>query len=193
MLNSIWAAMIMIGIVVSVFTGNLSSLTNAFLDSATEAITVTIAMFGIMIFWTGIMKIAENSGLILSITSKINPLLAYLFPNLKKGSKALQYIATNMIANVLGLGWAATPAGLKAMEELQKLNKNKSVATKEMCMFLVINMSSLQIVTISVIAYRAQYNSINPSEIIAPGLLATLISTIAAVIFTKIMETFSKE
>ena len=188
MLNYLWAAMILIGIVVGVVTGNLEGITNAALDSATEAVTVAITMLGIMAMWTGLMRIAENSGMILAISQKMMPLLRFLFPDLRPKSKALEYISTNIIANVLGLGWAATPAGLKAMEELQKLNGDKKVASKEMCMFMIINMSSLQIVTISVLAYRAQYNSVSPSEIIGPGFLATLISTIFAVAYTKIME-----
>ena len=188
MLNYLWAAMILIGIAVGALAGNLDGITQAALDSAAEAVSVGITMLGIMALWTGLMRIAENSGMIIAIVKKMGPLLKFLFPDLKQGSKALQYISTNLIANVLGLGWAATPAGLKAMEELQKLNGGSDVASKEMCMFLIINMSSLQIVTISVLAYRAQYNSLSPSEIIGPGFLATLISTIFAVAYTKFME-----
>jgi len=188
MLNYLWAAMILIGITVSIITGNLEAITPAALDSATEAVTVAITMLGIMAMWTGLMRVAENSGMIAAISEKMGPLLRFLFPGLAPGSRALSYISTNLIANVLGLGWAATPAGLKAMEELQKINPEKKTASREMCMFMIINMSSLQIVTISVLAYRAQYNSISPSEIIGPGFFATLISTIFAVAYTKFME-----
>ncbi|MCL2574781.1 MAG: nucleoside recognition protein [Defluviitaleaceae bacterium] len=188
MLNYLWAAMILIGIIVSILTGNLEGITPAALDSATEAVTVAITMLGIMAMWTGLMRVAENSGMISAISKRMGPLLRYLFPALPENSRALTYISTNLIANVLGLGWAATPAGLKAMEELQKINPDKKTASREMCMFMIINMSSLQIVTISVLAYRAQYNSVSPSEIIGPGLLATLISTVFAVAYTKIME-----
>jgi len=188
MLNYLWAGMILIGIVVGAITGNLDGITQAALDSAGEAVTVAITMLGIMAMWTGLMRIAENSGMIVAITKKMGPLMRYLFPGLKGGTKAMEYMSTNLIANVLGLGWAATPAGLKAMEELQKLNHGSKTASREMCMFLIINMSSLQIVTISVLAYRAQYNSVNPSEIIGPGFLATLISTVFAVAYTKFME-----
>ncbi|MCL2415584.1 MAG: nucleoside recognition protein [Defluviitaleaceae bacterium] len=188
MLNYLWMGMIVIGIVVAAFTGNLSNITNAAVDSAREAVTVCITMLGIMAMWTGLMKIAETAGLVQAVSKKIMPLLRFLFPALEPGCKALSYISTNLIANVLGLGWAATPAGLKAMDELQKINPRKDTASPEMCMFMIVNMSSLQIITISVLAYRAQYNSANPSEIIGPGILATLISTIAAVTFAKIME-----
>ncbi|MCL2236545.1 MAG: nucleoside recognition protein [Defluviitaleaceae bacterium] len=188
MLNYLWAGMILIGIVVGVATGNLGDLTNAALNSAGEAVTVTITMLGVMALWTGLMRVAENAGMIKALADKMRPLLRYLFPGLDAKSKAMEYIATNMIANVLGLGWAATPSGLKAMEEMQSENPDKTTATKEMCMFMIINMSSLQIITISVLAYRAQYDSVNPSEIIGPGFLATLISTLAAVAYTKFME-----
>ena len=193
MLNYIWASMILIGIFVGMITGSLDSVGQSALDSATEAITVAIAMLGIMSLWTGLMKIAENSGLIDSLTNSMGFILKYLFPKFKKGSLVLKYISTNIIANILGLGWAATPAGLKAMEEMQKLNPNPERATKEMCMFLIINMSSLQLVTISVIAFRSQYGSNSPSEIIGPGILVTFISSIFAIIFAKIMERTSKE
>jgi len=188
MLNYLWMGMIVLGVVVAAFTGNLDAVTNAAVDSAKEAVMVCLTMLGIMAMWTGLMKIAENAGMVQAISQKMRPLLRFLFPRLREGSPALTYISTNMIANVLGLGWAATPAGLKAMEELQKINPDKSTASREMCMFMIVNMSSLQIVTISVLAYRAQYSSISPSEIIGPGILATSISTIAAVTFVKICE-----
>jgi len=145
-------------------------------------------MLGIVAMWSGLMKIAEESGMIDSLAKKMSPFLIFLFPELPKDCVAKKYISTNIIANILGLGWAATPAGLKAMEELQKLNKNKSVASNSMCMFLIINLSSLQLITVNILAYRSEYGSANPSEIIAPGILATLISTIAAIAFAKIME-----
>jgi len=188
MLNYLWAIMILLGIVVGAVTGNLDGITQAALDSSAEAITVGITMLGIMALWTGLMRIAENSGMILSISGKMGPVLRFLFPGLPPGSKALEYISTNLIANVMGLGWAATPAGLKAMEELQVLNRGSNTASKEMCMFLIVNMSSLQIVTISVLAYRTQYDSVSPSEIIGPGFLATLISTAFAIAYAKFME-----
>jgi len=188
MLNYLWAGMLLIGLLVGALTGNLSAMTPAVLESAGEAVTVALTMLGVMALWTGLMRVAEDAGLVMSIADKMRPLLRYLFPGLDQGSKAMNYMATNIIANVLGLGWAATPSGLKAMEELQRENPDKTTATKEMCMFMIINMSSLQIVTISVIAFRAQYDSASPSEIIGPGFLATLISTIAAIMYAKFME-----
>lgn len=188
MLNYLWGSMILIGILFSVFSGNLSNITNAAINSSREAVNICLTMLGILTMWTGLINIAEKSGLINSLAKKMMPLLKFLFPRLPEKSKAMQYICTNIIANMLGLSWAATPAGLKGMEELQKINPQKDIASREMCMFMIINMSSLQIVSINIIAYRVQYNSVNPSEIIGPGLFATFVSTIAAIIITKIFE-----
>lgn len=190
MLNYIWAGMILTGIVVGLITGNISEVTNAALESARAAVTLCITLLGIISMWTGLMAIAEKSGLIASLSRKMMPLLVYLFPELPKKSKAMEYISTNFIANVLGLGWASTPAGLKAMQEMQTLNDDKSRASNSMCMFMIINMSSLQLITVNVIAFRTQYGSENPSEIIGPAILATIFTTIVAVIFTKLCEVF---
>ena len=187
MLNYVWGIMILAGVLAAVFTGKLPDITTAAIESSGEAVSVCITMLGIVSMWSGLIKIAEKAGIVDTFTKKMAPAIKFLFPNLPIKSKAVKYISTNMVANILGLGWAATPAGLLAMEELQKLNKNKSVASRDMCTFLIINMSSLQLITINIISDRAIYNSANPSEIIVPGILATLVSTIAAVIFVKLM------
>ena len=180
--------MLGIGLLTGALTGRLSDVTNAAIDSSKEAVTLCLTMIGLIAMWTGLMKIAEKSGLVTALAEGMSPLLCWLFPDLPKQCKAMQHIATNLIANVLGLGWAATPAGIKAMQELQTFNKNKKVASRSMCMFMIINMSSLQLVTMTVVAYRAQYHSISPAEIIGPGLLVTLITTVVAVLFAKICE-----
>jgi len=185
--------MIIISIVVALFNGTMPVLTEAVIDSARDAVTLSVTMLGVVSMWTGFMKIGEDSGLISSLTKKMTPILRGLFPELKRGSKSLHYISVNVIANILGLGWAATPAGLKAMDELQKINPDKTRASKSMCMFMIFNMSSLQIVSINIIAYRSQFNSTNPAEIIGPGLLATAVSTAAGIIFAKIFGRFSKD
>lgn len=193
-MNYLWGLMIIIGVVFAAFNGTLPTVTEAALDSAKEAITLCITMMGVMSFWVGIMRIAEKSGIIDGATKKLRPCISFLFPKIPKEHPANKYIATNMIANVFGLGWAATPAGLKAMEELENINiqkngqKKSHIATKEMCTFLIINISSLQLIPVNIIAYRSQYGSVNPSAIIGPALLATSISTLAAVIFCKIMD-----
>ena len=191
MLNYLWAGMILTGIVVAAFTGRLDAVTNAAIESAKDAVTLCITMLGVISMWTGLMKIAEKSGLIKALSRRMVPVLKYLFPDLPVKSKAMEYISTNFIANILGLGWAATPAGIGAMEEMQKFNRDKAVASRSMCMFMIVNMSSLQLVTVNLLAYRAQYNSANPAEIIGPGIFATLISTAAGIIYAKIMERWS--
>lgn len=188
MLNYIWGGMILTGIVVAAFTGRMGEVTNGAVASAKEAVTISLTMLGVLSMWTGMMRIGEDAGLIKSLTNRLMPLLRRLFPRIPRGHKALEYIAANFIANLLGLGWAATPPGIKAMEELQRLNPHKKRASREMCMFMIINMSSLQLVSVNLLAYRAQYGSQNPSEIIGAGIFTTFISTIASIIFAKIME-----
>lgn len=188
MLNYIWAVMILVGILYAALTGNIAAVTDAALDSAGEAVSLCITMAGVMALWMGLMEVAQSSGLIEKLTRGIQPFLTFLFPNIPKEHKARTYIATNFIANILGLGWAATPAGLKTMEELKKLNHDSTTASKEMCIFLIINISSLQLIPVNMIAYRSQYGSVNPAMIVFPALLATLFSTIVAVIFIKIVD-----
>ena len=200
MLNYLWAGMILAGIIFGAFNGKMQDITNAALDSSKEAVTLCITMIGVMAFWTGIMEIASRAGIIQAASRKMRPLLRFLFPNLPEGHKAGEHISTNFIANFLGLGWAATPAGLKAMEELSKLEeerrnnkisnlgRKRGVASNEMCTFLIINISSLQLIPVNVIAYRSQYGSVNPAGIIGAGIAATAVSTGVAVIFCKLMD-----
>jgi len=192
MLNYLWGGMILLAIVVAIITGNISALTNAAIESAREAITLCITMLGILAMWTGLMTVAEKAGLVSALDRRARPVLRFLFPDLGRNHPAHEPIATNFIANILGLGWAATPSGLRAMKVLQSENPSKDTATRSMRMFMVINMSSLQLVTISVVAYRMQYGSANPSEIIGPGLVVTLITTVVAVAYCKILDAFDR-
>lgn len=153
MLNYLWGFMIVIGIIYAAFTGKLPDVTNAALNSSKEAVTLCITMLGVMSLWVGLMRIAENCGIISSATKMLNPLLRFMFPKIPKGHKANEYISTNIIANVFGLGWAATPAGLKAMEEMGKLNQESKIASKDMCTFLILNVSSFQLIPVNMIAY----------------------------------------
>lgn len=230
-MNYLWAAMIAIGIIYAAFTGNLEAITNAALDSAGEGISLCITTAGVMALWMGLMEIAQQAGLVAKLTRGINPLLGFLFPRIPREHKAREYIATNIIANVLGLGWACTPAGLKAMEELAKLEaergtpgylpegenvksygretagvhdggnmtdgsgitdrrkgKRERVASNEMCTFLILNISSLQLIPVNMIAYRQQYGSVDPAGIIAPAIVATFVSTVAAVVYCKVKD-----
>ena len=192
MLNILWAGMILIGIVWAVFQGNLEAVTNGVLESAKEAVTLCMTMLGIMSFWSGILKIGENAGLIDALTRKMKPVIRFLFPQMPEDHPAAAQISTNMIANMLGLGWAATPAGLQAMKELKNLemvrNNFQFSASDEMCTFLIINISSLLLIPMNMIEFRIQYGSANPSSIVGPAMLATTISTLAGVIFVKIAQ-----
>ncbi|MCH5256659.1 MAG: nucleoside recognition protein [Lachnospiraceae bacterium] len=220
MLNYIWAAMIIIGVIYGTFTGNIEAVSKAAFDSAGEAVSLCITMIGVMSLWVGLMEIARKSGLIASMTKGISPFISFIFPNIPHTHPAREYISTNLIANILGLGWACTPAGLKAMEELAKLEaergnpeylpaasgsrnhniigdrsevKDHSVlrersATKEMCDFLILNISSLQLIPVNMIVYRQQYGSVNPTAVIAPAIVATFFSTLVAIIFCKLKK-----
>ncbi len=182
-----------LGICTALFTGKMDLVTGAVIDGGRDAVSLGITMAGVVATWSGIMKIAERGGMIEALSEKLSPVLNFLFPEVPKNHKARQYIATNFAANFLGLGWAATPAGLLAMKELQKLNKDKKTASKSMCMFLIINMSSLQLVTVNILAFRAQYGSANPSEIIGGGIVATLVSTAAGIAAAKFFERRGKK
>ena len=222
MLNYIWAAMIILGVIFGAITGSMKEVTEAALDSAGEAVSLCITMAGVMALWVGLMEVAEKSGLLLKLTNTLSPFVSFMFPRIPKGHKARDYISTNIIANILGLGWACKPAGLKAMEELAKLEEERGnpaympidgrrgkvrgkgagatdgslvsggekpgerVASNEMCTFLILNISSLQLIPVNMIAYRQQYGSVNPAGIIAPAIVATFISTLVAVVYCKI-------
>ncbi len=200
MLNYIWAVMILLGIIYAACTGNMEAVTNAALSSAGEAVTLCITMAGVMALWMGLMEIAGQTGLVEKMTNGIRPFLKLMFPRIPEGHPALGYIATNIIANVLGLGWACTPAGLKAMEALAKLEEERGnpsylkesarerAASNEMCIFLILNISSLQLIPVNMIAYRSQYGSAEPACIIAPAIVATSISTLAAIVYCKFKD-----
>ena len=204
MLNYIWAFMILLGVFFAACTGHMSEVTNAALDSAGEAISLCLTMAGVMALWMGLMEIAQKAGLIEKMTKGIAPFLHFMFPGIPKDHSAREYIATNIIANILGLGWACTPAGLKAMEALAKLEEERGnpeyqpekpgkaqgrtgirIASNEMCTFLILNISSLQLIPVNMIAYRSQYGSANPAGIIAPAIVATLFSTFVAILYCK--------
>lgn len=189
--------MIVIGVVWAVLHGTVDAVTDGILDAAKEAVNLCITMLGVISVWSGILKVGEKAGLIQWLAEKLSPILRFLFPGIPKDHPANQAIATNMIANVLGLGWAATPAGLEAMKELAAIEYERKkkgasspagMASREMCTFLIINISSLQLIPINMIAYRSQYGSADPAGIIGPAIAATSVSTLVAVIFCKLMD-----
>lgn len=241
-MNYIWGIMMLVGIIYGTLTGRVDAVSEAVLSSSKEAVTLCITMLGVMALWTGLMEIAKDGGLIHLISKWIRPFIQFLFPDIPEGHPALEKITLNFVANFLGLGWAATPAGLQTMEELAKLEEERrgearhvtgmrrgeeerhvtgmhhgeewhvtgmhherelgnrqagrklaramprGVASNEMCTFLILNISSLQLIPVNVIAYRAQYGSVNPTAIVGPGIVATAVSTAVAVVFCKIMD-----
>lgn len=188
MMNYLWGGMLLLGVIYGAFAGTLDGVTEAIINSAKEAVNLVIAIAGITAFWTGIMKIAEQAGLVEKLARKIQPLLRFLFPELKNQEKANYYISLNFLSNFLGLSHASTGSGLLAFQELDRLNGYSTIASKSMCTFLIINVSSLQLLPINMIAYRAQYGSPNPAAIVGPAIFATGMSTLAAVIFCRIMN-----
>jgi len=186
MLNKLWGFMIVGGIIYAAFAGKLGDVGSGTLTSAKEAVSLAITMLGIMSFWTGLMNVAKEAGILRGMNRLLRPILYFLFPSIDSNSKAYEWIGANMVANILGLGWAATPFGLKAMQELKVLNKESTVASADMCTFLVINISTLQLVPVNIIAYRSQYGSVSPTAIMAAGLIATICSTCAGILFATI-------
>ncbi len=185
-MNSIWLYLILISIVVAAYTGNMDSLTTASFDSARSAVTLAIGLIGAMALWLGIMKVAEAGGLMKMISRAIRPLMIRLFPDVPSDHPAMSAIIMNMAANMLGLGNAATPMGIKAMTELDKLNTEKETASNSMCLFLAINTSSVTVLPLGVIAVRASAGATGPAEILLPAILATLCSTLVAIFMAKL-------
>ncbi|NLY67979.1 MAG: spore maturation protein [Tissierellia bacterium] len=188
MINTIWFLLVFIGILYGALTGNLGDINNIIIDQATEGVTFGISLMGVMAFWLGIMNIAEKSGLIRAISKVFRPLVRFIFPEVPANHPAERWMLMNFIANMFGVGNGATAFGLKAIRELDSLNAHKGRATNAMAMFLIINMSSLQLVPLTVIKLRHDYGSKAPTDIIGITLLATTLSTIVAIIIGKIFE-----
>lgn len=178
MLNIVWPIFIIISISFAIFSGNLEKLNSSIFESIDNAINLSISLLGTMCLWNGIMKIASSTRIIDTISNFLNPIIKFLFPKLTNKSKIQKEISMNMIANVLGLGNASTPLGLKAMESMQKENKNKEELTDSMMMFIVINTASIQLIPTTVIAIRNSLGSGNPTEIVFPTWIATICAAI---------------
>lgn len=188
MINYIWFFLILIGIVVAVLSGKIDVINTAVIEDTQDAVKLAIELTGIMAMWLGLMNIARKSGLIKSFSILMRPITKILFPEVPKNHPALSAIIMNMVTNMFGAGNSATALGLKAMEELNTLNRNKKRATNAMCMFLVINMSSIQLVPLTVLKIRSMAESLNPTEIISTSLIATTVSTIVGIISAKILQ-----
>lgn len=187
MINKIWAFFIILGIIFALFTGNIEVINKEILTSSKTAFDMVISLFPVMALWLGIMKIASTSGLLEKFSKLISPLLSKLFPEIPKNHESLSLISSNIIANMFGLGNAATPFGLKAMQSLQELNKKKDTASRSMITFLVINTSGVTLVPTTIISLRMLYKSTNPTEIVFACILATIISTIGGLIIDRIL------
>lgn len=187
MLNIIWPLFIIISFIYAIFTGKIADVSNGIFESAESAVSVTVTFFGTICLWNGIMQIAKKTSLMKKLTKLFSPLISFLFPELRKNSKAYEEISLNMVANLLGLGNASTPLGLKAMETLQKENDKKDTLSNSMAMFIVLNTASLQLIPTNVIAIRSSLGSSAPSSIIIPVWIATLVAAIVAIISTKIL------
>ncbi len=192
MLNYIWVGMLIIGFVVGMMNGRINEVTKAAIDSSKTAVELSIGLLGIMCLWTGLMNIAEKSGMIRYLSRLARPVLGFLFPGIPKGHPAMGAVVMNLAANFLGLGNAATPLGIKAMGELQKINPSKDIATNAMCMFLVLNTSAIQLIPATIIALRSAEGSANPAEIIGTIWVASICATITGVVSVKILSTAGK-
>ncbi len=185
MVNYIWVFMILISLGFAMMNGTMAEVNEAVFTGAKEAITLSIGLISILVFWLGMMRIAEDSGLLSKLSALFKPFISKLFPEVPPSHPAMGYILSNMIANMFGLGNAATPLGIKAMEELKDLNDGKSEASRSMITFLAINTASITLIPTTVIAIRMNYDSANPTDIVGPTLVATAVSAFAAILIDR--------
>ena len=187
MVNIIWMILIAIGILFGLFTGKLDVINSTIVDSTMVSLDMLMKIFPVLALWMGLTKIAEESRLLQKLSNKLSPLLTKLFPEIPKGHESLSLIASNMIANIFGLGSAATPFGLKAMKSLQTINKNKNTASRSMITFLVVNTSGLTIIPTTIISLRMMYGSLEPTKIVFACIISTMCATIGGIVIDRIM------
>ncbi|OPY58907.1 MAG: Spore maturation protein A [Pelotomaculum sp. PtaU1.Bin035] len=191
MVNLVWLGMIVMGILVSGVKGNIEVVTKVALDSANDAVKISISLIAIMTFWLGIIKLAEEAGLIRALAWLVRPVMRFLFPSVPKDHPAMGAIVMNLSANILGLGNAATPMGLIAMRELQKLNNGREdTASDAMCTFLALNTSCVTLIPTTIIGIRLIYGSVDPTDIVGPTIMATAVSMAAAIIVDRLLRFF---
>jgi len=190
MINIIWMAFIIIGLLVAAVTGRIEATTQAAFDGARSAVELCFALIGIYSLWLGLMKVAEKSGLVNALSKRMRGPLGILFPDLPTSSPAMGAMTMNIIANILGLGNAATPLGIKAMKELQKLNRDKARPSNAMCMFIVLNTSSIQLIPTTIIGLRSAAGSANPAEIIGTTLVATICACATGILAVLILRRY---
>jgi spore maturation protein A len=185
MVNYIWVGLTLIGLVFAAINGTMNEVNEAIFKGAKEAVTLCIGLISVLVFWLGMMKIAEDSGLLKKLTSLFKPIVKRIFPEVPANHPALGYILSNMMANMFGLGNAATPLGIKAMEQLKELNGGRNEASRSMVTFLALNTASVTLVPTTVIAIRMNYGSVSPTEIVGPTLVTTFLSAIAAILIDR--------
>ncbi|WP_100402425.1 nucleoside recognition domain-containing protein [Bacillus sp. FJAT-42315] len=185
MVNYIWVGMTLIGLIFAAINGKMNEVNKAVFEASGEAVTICIGLISVLVFWLGIMKIAEKAGMLKQLAHLFKPIAKRLFPDIPNDHPAMGYILSNMTANMFGLGNAATPFGIKAMEELKRLNGGKSEASRSMITFLALNTSSLTIIPTTILAIRFSYESASPAEIVAPTLFATACSTTFAIMIDR--------
>ena len=193
MLNIVWPIFIIISFSYAIFSGNLESLNFSIFKSTEDAINLTLSLLGTICLWNGVMQIASKTSIIDKLVKSLNPIIKILFPEIKNNEKIKKEISMNMIANILGLGNAATPLGLKAMKSMQRENKNKNVLSDSMMVFIVINTASIQIIPTTVIAIRNSLSSNNPTSIVFPVWIATICAAVAAILATKLLIKLTKK
>ncbi len=188
MVNFVWLGMIVFGIIVAAVNGNIEVITKAALDGANNAVKISISLIEIITFWLGIMKLAEEAGLVRALAWLVRPVLRFLFPSVPKDHPAMGAIVLNLSANILGLGNAATPMGLIAMRELQRLNQDSDTASEAMCTFLALNTSCVTLIPTTIIGIHLLYGSADPTDIVGPTIMATAFSMAAAVIVDRVLR-----
>lgn len=193
MLNIIWPIFIIISFGYAIFSGNLENLNDSIFSSTSDSVNLCISLLGTICLWNGIMQIANKTTVIEKLTKTLKPLIKLLFPDINENSTVYKEISMNMVANILGLGNAATPLGLKAMKSMQKENKKKDTLTDSMITFIVLNTASLQIIPTTVIAIRSSMGSNNPTSIVFPVWISTICAATAGIIATKVLIRFSKK
>jgi len=186
--NYVWLGMIVFGIIVAAVNGNIEIITKAALDGANNAVKISISLIAIITFWLGIMKLAEEAGLVRALAWLVRPVLRFLFPSVPKDHPAMGAIVMNLSANILGLGNASTPMGLIAMRELQKLNQDRDTASEAMCTFLALNTSCITLIPTTIIGIRLLYGSADPTDIVGPTIMATAFSMAAAIIVDRVLR-----
>ena len=193
MLNLVWPIFIIISFSYAIFSGNLQNLNSSIFDSVESAVNLSITMLGTMCLWSGIMNVAANTNIMKMMNKMLKPIIRFLFPEIKENKKAQNEISMNMVANILGLGNAATPLGLKAMETLQKENKNREELSNSMIMLIVINTASIQLIPTTIIAIRSCLGAQNPTSIIVPVWIATICAAIVGIFVTKLLIKYSNK